>query len=385
MDCRGFDDVALDLVYEEDVIRGRVEEDARRHLDGCARCSSVVSSLRRGRELSTLSMLDLPDGLTERVLAAATEREADLRSSFWRRLDRAISFAGSYAMRPQLAMGALLMLMVGTSLLLLRARPAGPGAVRISEDGVPAAEPQIAARPSPAPMASAAAERPKTPEAHAAAPGKRDEEKPLAKSEASPREAKEVAQAAPPSADTPPAPARDAVATATAAAPPPAAPEAIASSAPPQDAAYASAMDDYRAKRFGDAVRGFDIVANGGGTNAPMAALNAARATRYSGGCGAALPRLDAVSSRYAGTSVAADASWDAAMCYREVGQIDRARQLFQALRRVAGYRDRAEKELAALDQRNDAARAAGAAARPPAAAPAKPAAGTNIRGDSAY
>jgi hypothetical protein len=127
-------------------------------------------------------------------------------------------------------------------------------------------------------------------------------------------------------------------------------------------------MDDYKARRFAASVRGFDIVANGGGSNAPMAALHAARATRYSGGCGAALPRFDSIASRYVGTSVAAEATWESANCYREVGQADRARQLFQAMRRVAGYRDRAEREIAALDQRE-----AGRPTAPPAAA--KPAA----------
>ena len=340
IDCDRFEELVIDVLYDED---GPDVAAARAHAATCDRCGPVLASLREAREIVALPPMAVPPGLDERILSVAQQPEGPPPRFSWARvLDRFISLAGAYAMRPQVAMGALLLLMVGSSLLLLRARPAGPGAVRITEDGVPHGE---ADRPRVAAAQAPVGDRRAAPEPH----GKADERGARADAP-SPREA----PAAPPPAAiaaAPADPAREAPAASGAGAPAEPAPTASAAAAPPEDAAYASAMDDYKARRFSDAAKGFEIVANGGGTNAPSAALYAARSTRFSAGCGAALPKLDAVSSRYAGTSVAAEATWDAATCYREVGQIDRARQLFQALRRVAGYRDRAEKELKALAQ----------------------------------
>jgi hypothetical protein len=343
--CDRFDELVMDVLYDEE---GPDAPAARTHAETCERCGAVLAGLRQAREMTALPPLPLPADLHERILAAAQQPEGPPpRFSFARLLDRFISLAGAYAMRPQVAMGALLLLMVGSSLLLLRARPAGPGAVRITEDGVPHGE---ADRPSRVAASPAVGDRRAAPDPH----GKADDRPPRGGEGAAAREA----QAPPPPAAPAPPPAEPARDTPGAASSAEAVPTATAFAAPPEDAAYASAMDDYKARRFSDAAKGFEIVANGGGGNAPSAALFAARATRFSAGCGAALPKLDAVASRYAGTSVAAEASWDAATCYREVGQIDRARQLFQSLRRVAGYRDRAEKELAALEQARGPAKA---------------------------
>ncbi|HEU4538576.1 MAG TPA: hypothetical protein VFS00_30860, partial [Polyangiaceae bacterium] len=148
------------------------------------------------------------------------------------------------------------------------------------------------------------------------------------------------------------------------------------------DATFSAAMDDYKAKRFADAQRGFDLVFNEGGAQAPLAALYGARSARFNAGCSAAVSRFDAVANRFTGTSIATEAMWDGALCYRELGQTDRSRQLLLALRRVAGYRDRVDRELAELDQRpagggvvggvvgGRPAKAPAPAARPPAAAP---------------
>lgn len=345
-DCARFDERVMDILYDEESPEA---DAARAHAATCERCTAVLSGLQHAREVVTLPPMPVPPGLEERILAAAHQPDGLGGGGLtWARLlDRFISLAGAYAMRPQVAMGALLMLMVGTSLLMLRARPAGPGAVQITEDGVPHGEvdrPRVAA-PSPT-----VGDRRAAPEAH----GKSDER--AAKVDAPGRDV--AAPAAAPAAPPPAADMREPTAAATATAEATAAASAAPAAAPPEDAAYASAMDDYKARRYSDAAKGFEIVAQGGGANAPSAALHAARATRFSAGCGAALPKLDAVASRYVGTGVAAEASWDAAVCYREVGQVDRARQLFQALRRVAGYRDRAEKELAGLESPPSAAKA---------------------------
>lgn len=358
MDCNAFDEAALDLLYDEERLRGRAGDELRRHVEGCSRCSGALAALQRGRDAALLEPLPVPAGLEASILAAV-EQQQELQNRSWlRTFDKFLSLAGSYAMRPQAAMAVLMVLMVGMSLLLLRARPAGPGAVRITEDGVPALDAPARAAATQIAAAPATALPEKRAAADVAAQKKTDEERAPSKVDAS-KERPEAAAVAAAELTAKPDDAADdtkedrlADATAVTAEAAPAAATAPSATTAPVDAAYAAANEDYKARRYTDAVRGFDIVAKGGGANAPMAALLAARSTRYSSGCGAALPRFDNLASRFVGTSVAAEATWDSANCYREVGQFDRARQLFQAMRRVAGYRDRAEKELTSLAQR---------------------------------
>src|SRR5262249_12894771 len=59
---------------------------------------------------------------------------------FHKKVLRGLAWAGSHAMRPQLAMAALFFLVIGSSLLLLRARPGTLGPVRVSEVGAPTPE-----------------------------------------------------------------------------------------------------------------------------------------------------------------------------------------------------------------------------------------------------
>jgi TolA-binding protein len=357
MDCKGFDEIVVDLLYEPPGSRGH--EEAQRHAEGCSRCAGVLAALRRGRELADPPQLATPSGLEARVIESITREQQLRRSSGWTQVSHAISLLGSYAMRPQAAMAALFLLMVGTSLLLLRARPAGPGAVHITENGVPAVDHQAAEA-----AASARAVAQRAVALADVVPSRRDEDRPAPVAPKDPPRDKEAADpvalaiapaAAPPPAASAPAIAGGAAAPAATATTAPPTTAAAAAAAAPQDATYAAATEDFKARRYSDAVRAFDIVANGGGGNAPQAALYAARATRYSAGCGSALSRFDQVATRYANTGVGAEASWEAAICYREVGQIDRARQLFSGMRRVAGYRDRAERELSLLDQRQGA------------------------------
>src|SRR5262249_15374081 len=57
-----------------------------------------------------------------------------------KRVGRAVSWAGNYAMRPQMAMAALLVLMLGASITILRARPernAASSRISVTERGVP--------------------------------------------------------------------------------------------------------------------------------------------------------------------------------------------------------------------------------------------------------
>ncbi|MFO0660387.1 MAG: hypothetical protein U0165_11240 [Polyangiaceae bacterium] len=353
MSCDDREPSLVSLAYSDEPIDDTVEhkDELRAHVAICPLCQSRVAHLRKARLDVAAAIPEPPDDLFEHILGTPKEPP---RAPWILALDRAVSLAGSVAMRPQTVMGTLLLLMVGTSLLLLRARPAGPGSVRITEHGVPAADPQ------PLPRSPFSVLPSNTVERREPAPKPKDDER-TAKSDDRDRPPRDREREPKPSNTSEP----QATATATAIAtveptpepPTPTvkepAPSATAPAPAPQDDAFASAMDDFKARKFAEATRGFDIVARGGGSQAPLAALYAARAERYSSGCTVAVSRFDAISSRYVNTSVAAEGMWEAATCYRELGQTDRARQLFQALRRVAGYKERADKEIERLDARN--------------------------------
>src|SRR4029434_7001349 len=96
------------------------------------------------------------------------ERKIGDRLPLRQRMGRAVSIMASYAMRPQLAMAALLLLMMASRVLLLRNRSSERDAGHVAERGVPENEsetvaivpispskeksaPAAAAAPSPAP------------------------------------------------------------------------------------------------------------------------------------------------------------------------------------------------------------------------------------------
>ena len=136
MDCEKFDQIVLDLLYDElDEITSAA---AKRHMEHCARCKEIGTRLRATREVGTLPLLDAPQGLELRILEA--ERRARRELPARQRLGRAVSMLAGYAMRPQLAMAALLLLVIGSSLLLLRARPGEQKSMMVTERGVPEGE-----------------------------------------------------------------------------------------------------------------------------------------------------------------------------------------------------------------------------------------------------
>jgi hypothetical protein len=358
MNCETFDDAVLDLLYGEG--DAAVAAEARRHFSSCARCKKVFETLSSARADLSLEELPIPAGLESRILTAAAEARPP-RLGFWATVDRFITVAGALAMRPQVAMAALLLLMSGSSLLLLRARPAGPGSVVVTERGAPGAAVAVAA--APAPM-----DRQGTPETYADRAGKSEKEK-----AGGPGAAPTEARADQPTADggSVGEAAAAPVATATATAVATAAtetqvgviPESVAS-----DPTFAAAMTDYRAKRFDNALRTFDVVESGGGEPASLAALYAARSLRYGKGCAAALVRYETILTKYAATPAAQEALWDSAACQRERGSTDRARQLYQALRKNPDSRDRAEKALADLERGSGGPSTGGGKAAPAAA-----------------
>jgi TolA-binding protein len=149
------------------------------------------------------------------------------------------------------------------------------------------------------------------------------------------------------------------------------------------DASYNAALAAYRDGRYSEAQRRFAAIASQGGAHAATAALYEVQALRMVSGCPTAAPRFEDVHSRYPGP-VGNDAAWQAADCYRSLGELSRARQDYQDLLNDPNYKGRAQDAIAELDQRaNDqelAARKAAPAkvkgatgAAPGAGAPASP------------
>jgi hypothetical protein len=361
MDCEKFDRIVLDLMYGE--LDELTEAAAKRHIEHCSRCKGVSSGLRATREVGALGLVDPPPGLELGILEA--ERRLNAKLPLRKKLGRGVSILAVYAMRPQLAMAALLLLMIGSSLFFLRGRSGARDSVLITEHGVPETEAEhVAIRPAPARNADAAplaSAMPKLASAKSEAPAReRDGDRPSAAiaqlDAAKESELKGAANEAEAFPGTEPA-------------------------ADSMDAASAA----FQGGRYVEAQRRFEEIAARGGADAPAAALQAVEALRRQRGCPAAAPRYEEVHSRYRDTPSGNEAAWQAGDCYRALGELSQARQSLEALLEVAEYRSRAEaalQELTAREAQVASARKAKAAAptgaapipaSPPAAAPAKP------------
>lgn len=357
MDCEKFDRIVLDLLYGE--LDELTEAAARRHIEHCSRCKGVSSGLRATREVGALSLVDPPDSLELGILEA--ERRMNAALPLGKRLGRGVSILAVYAMRPQVAMAALLLLMIGSSLFFLRSRTSAEDNVLVTERGVAETEAEhVAILPAPdrrvteaaAPLASA---MPKAAaKGEAVAMRGREEQAKAAEATPAPAEAA-LDQAAPGAADN----------------------EAPAGSEPVDSMEAATAA--FQGGRYVEAQRRFEEIAARGGADAPSAALQAVEALRRQRGCPAAAPRYDDVHSRYPGTSVGSEAAWQAGDCYRALGELTHARQSLEALLEVPEYRSRAQTALQELTAREEqvasaARKAKAAAAAPPAAAAPAPA-----------
>jgi hypothetical protein len=134
MDCEKFDEHVMDALYGE--LPELTEAALRRHVESCARCAAAYASLKATREAAVLPLEEPSADLEDRILAA--EKTVYGRAPWHKKLVRAAAWAGSHAMRPQLAMAALFMFVIGSSLLLLRARPGTVAApVSVEQQGSP--------------------------------------------------------------------------------------------------------------------------------------------------------------------------------------------------------------------------------------------------------
>ena len=375
MDCEKFDRIVLDLLYEE--LDELTSAAARRHMEHCMRCRGIGSGLRATREVGVLPLLEPPEGLQARILEG--ERRATQQLPLRKRLGRGLSLVAGYAMRPQLSMAALLMLMIGSSLFFLRAQPGDREHVLVTERGVPESDNDSVAvvakkgsAPESEPVRASGSAR-ITSRANDA-PGARDR-------------VTEPKAAAAPAELAPAAPApgalgearggglakldsNDAVAD-----------EPSADTVSDSNASYDAAMAAYRDGRYSEAERRFGELANQGGPHAPDAALYEAQALRMVSGCPSVEQLFENVPTRSPGP-VANSATRQATNCSRSLGEPSLARQTYKLLAADPSYKTRAMDALAELDQQSSeqelAARkskaATGGASKAPAAAAAKPA-----------
>jgi hypothetical protein len=402
MDCEKFEPLLLDELYEE--LDELTSAALKRHVAGCARCSAILAGMTATRQATSLSLVAAPADLEDRILAAA--KEAQKVVPIRGRLSGVVSVAGRWAMRPQTAMAAVFLLMVGTSAFLIRSKSdaSKPASVSVMVEGQPA---PVATPAGPSESlddkAAAAAHGPTPPSVTRTVPAapaaasavaladsaegagpldrltggaaratSKDEASALGDALGSNGAGKGFAGGGPAPAPTT-GPMANAVAPAGAAEyAPPAPPPAQA--AAKQDA-FGLGMAAFRGRSYAEATRQFDVAAQTGDDNA---ALWAAESTREGQGCAVALGRFDRLAQRASGTWVGDEAALRAARCEMRMGSLDAARARLDRLAAGGAHQQAAQGALAELNEvasrraGGGSGAAAGADAKPRAAAPAK-------------
>jgi len=327
MDAEKFDKIVLDLLYDE--LDELTRASAQRHMDQSARARALYSELRATRQVGALPLTEPPPDLTERILRA--EAEARAGRSLRQRAGALVSILAGYTMRPQLAMAAILMLMLGSSLLLLRVKPGEPNSVSVTERGVPESDKESVA------IVQVAPERPAPPSPNEEAPADRRRSVPRAEREALPQSlgAKEGPPMAPPAAASPTG----------------------------DEAAAEGALAGRRARS----------AAPNAGAGAGVGEPNASKSEEARSACRAELERYEALAG--GASSGRSEAAWSAAQCYLQEGRTSRARETYRSLLGDPAYSDRARMALSRMSEgmpRADvkAAAKATAEARPGAAPP---------------
>jgi TolA-binding protein len=306
MDSDKFDRIVLDLLYGE--LDELTTAAAKRHMEQSARARDIYAHFRATRQLGVLPAHTPPPDFEAALLAREARILAELPVRH--RLGRVVSMLAGYAMRPQLIMAALLLLMIGSSLMFVRTRPALHNAVQVTERGAPEGDVDVVLPLAPPPSSAA----------------------PLAPAPSEPR-ATVAAESAPA------APAADVANT------------RMVSDSAPGDAqdAFDQALQIYRARGYIEAQRLFERLSRSGHPRAAEAALHAALSTRNIKGCAAALPAFARVSERFPSSPAAHDAAWRAARCQEQLGDILEARQGYTALLQVPTHARRAQQALASL------------------------------------
>jgi len=298
MDQEKFDQHLMDYLFDE--LDEVTTAAMKRKIESDAECRELVAGLRATIEVAQLPFEE-PDGdLEERILAAADL--AQHGEPWHKKMLRSLSWAGSWAMRPQLAMAALLMLVIGSSVLLMRARP-GSVAVTPNKDEPPA----VAAAPVDEAPASETTEL---------EPAETEPEQVAADEDRKAEDSPEATASVEASAE----------------------PQAVAS--------FEEAKALYKDTKYGEAQVAFNQIAASGGANASTAALFEARAVRAQSGCSGAVSYYHKVRANHGGTPAADDATWELADCLRQLGKTDEATKYFALLADNDAYKERVAHEL---------------------------------------
>jgi hypothetical protein len=316
MDCEKFERVLMDHLYGE--LDELTRAGASRHADQCRRCKQLWLGLRATREVGSLPLDEPRDNFETRVMDS--ERQAQVGLPLAVRLSRKLTIVAGYAMRHELAMAALALLMIGSSLLLLRPRPGSHASSAPSvPDGAPLPEPEEVVIPVDEKQGDDGDE----PEAPAA---------------------EEAAQMAPIASAAQTAKAR--LETAPSVSAPSSEEELDLARARAEDRSYASAMNAFRGSDYSNAQQQFDAIVESGGRNAGAAELYAALSAEQALGCSGAVPRFDSVAAKYPAGDLGHMATWHSAVCRTELGHDRRALLDFQKLLKVPAYAARARKAL---------------------------------------
>lgn len=318
MNSDKFDRVVLDLLYGE--LDELTSAAAKRHMDQSARAREIYAHFKATRQLSVLPAHAPPSNFEASLMER--ERGALAELPVHHRIGRIISMLAGYAMRPQLIMGALLLLMIGSSLMFLRARPGQHSAMQVTERGAPEADTDLVL-PVPAVPPTVPAIEP---------PGVFQSPTPPVlggSGSPAPEASASVSSAA--------------LAAGSAGLPTTA--EALGEGLDPFD----QAVRMYRAGQYVEAQRRFERISRAGGHRAPEAALYSAQSVRNASGCAPAVSRFERVRLRFPGSGPAYEAAWRAAKCLYQLGDIEAARQSYESLLQVASQAQRARDALAAL------------------------------------
>ena len=304
MNSDKFDRIVLDLLYGE--LDELTTAAAKRHMDQSARAREIFAHFKATRQLSVLPTHEPPPDFEAALMER--ERRALAELPLHHRIGRVVSMLAGYAMRPQLSMGALLLLMIGSSLMFLRARPGQHSTVQVTERGAPEADIDLVL-----PVASAM--------------------------ESSPALSSGILRALPAEVD-PSAPPREA--------PPATAPRAVEGDADGLDP-FDQALELYRAGKYLEAQRRFERISRAAGGRAAEAALYSAQAVRNASGCAPAVSRFERVRLEFPGSDSAYEAAWRSATCQQQLGDTEAARPNYESLLQVSSHAERARGALAAL------------------------------------
>jgi len=299
-----------------------------RHASGCPRCATALGVPRETQRTSSAPLLaDSPPNAERRILEAALAQPALATGSdakrtaslpFEGRLAVAVSVAGNWAMRPQTAMAALFLVMIATSVLLLRgksSRAPASAEITVTEEGTPAPTTPAGAAPHSSSLPAGPPDPSPSLQPNARASDGRSGAPAAVPVVTRSLDEVDVRPPAKPSGSG-----RDRSAT----------------------TAFDEALGAYQSGHFDEARRAFDALPS---THA-NARLWAARSLREGRGCEASVSRFDDVARNAPNTPVGWNALLEGARCYEVLGDTASARARLDKLTGIASFKDLARAEL---------------------------------------